>query len=164
MATVTACRRHAPWLLVAAMETCLVFAAAPRAQAPELLDGTPVHLRLLGAVTSDNARVGQTLDFVVVSDVRVGEQIVIRKGTAAFGRITDARRASWEYFHKHPRLAFKFTLTTAQDGAAIALRASPHRGGEDRVVLDHGDHRQILWAGESNTFDAYVSGNYGVRD
>src|SRR5215475_7431441 len=155
--------RRLAWLILTALETSLVFSAASRAQGRELLDGTPVQLRLQHAIHSDSARVGQMLEFVVARDVTIRDEVVIARGTIAMGQITDARRASWEYSEKHPRLAFKFIAMTAADGAVIALRAAPHRGGENRVVLDHGDYRLLLWASEADTFDAYVSGNYLVR-
>jgi hypothetical protein len=156
--------RRLAWLLLTAMETGLAFVAVASAQAGELVDGTPLQVRLLHAINSDTARTGQILEFEVVRDVIIRNEVVIRKGTLATGQITDARAARWAFIDKHPRLAFKFILTTASDGTAIALRASAPLGGVNRVVLNHGDHRELLWASEADTFDVYVSGNYGVRD
>jgi hypothetical protein len=156
--------RRLAWLLLTAMETSLAFAAVAHAQAGEIVDGTPLQVRLLHAIHSDTARIGQILEFEVVHDVIIRNEVVIKKGTIATGQITDARAARWTFLEKHPRLAFKFILTTASDGTAVALRASAPSGGVNRVVLDRGDHRELLWASEADVFDAYVSGNYGVRD
>jgi len=53
--------------------------------------GTPVQLRLTQTVSSVHARVGDPLDFVVESDVRVGELTVIRAGSVARGSVLSVK-------------------------------------------------------------------------
>jgi hypothetical protein len=57
---------------------------------PALEDGTPVKLRLGRAVSSADAKVGDQVDFDVQEDVKVGDLVVISKGSVAFGTVTVA--------------------------------------------------------------------------
>jgi hypothetical protein len=52
---------------------------------PVLEDGTPVKLRLTRNVSSADARVGETVDFEVLEEIRVGDLLVIPKGGVAWG-------------------------------------------------------------------------------
>ena len=72
--------------------------ASPAAQAPVaplgkpvLEDGTPVKLRLTRNVSSADARVGDTVDFEVLEEVRVGDLLVVPKGGVAWASITEAQ-------------------------------------------------------------------------
>jgi len=56
-----------------------------------LEDGTPVRLRTGRNISSADARVGDTLDFEVMDDVRVGGLLVIPKGEIAFATVTEAQ-------------------------------------------------------------------------
>src|SRR3954462_15366338 len=65
-------------------------AQTPAAQTPKLApskptleDGTPVKLRINQTVSSADAHVGQTVDFEVLEEVKVGETLVIPKGGVA---------------------------------------------------------------------------------
>jgi hypothetical protein len=64
--------------------------AAPHAEPMMLHDGTPVRLRLGRNLSSADATTGETVDFEVLDDVKVGEQVVIARGAEAIGTITDA--------------------------------------------------------------------------
>lgn len=55
-----------------------------------LLDGTPVKLRLQRTVSSADARVGDSVDFDVLEEVKVGEVVVIPKGSLALATVTTA--------------------------------------------------------------------------
>ena len=52
--------------------------------------GTPVQLRLRESLSSRDAALDDTILFEVVTDVKVGDQVVIAEGAQAWGRITDA--------------------------------------------------------------------------
>ena len=56
-----------------------------------LEDGTPVRLRTGRNISSADARVGDTLDFEVMDDVRVDGLLVIPKGEIAFATVTEAQ-------------------------------------------------------------------------
>lgn len=65
------------------------FAAA---QEPLILqDGTPVKLRLGENLSSESARVGDTVSFEVLEDVDVNGLIVVKQGSAALATITQAQ-------------------------------------------------------------------------
>lgn len=56
-----------------------------------LEDGTPVKLRLQRTLSSADARVDDRVDFDVLEDVRVNEELVIPKGSVAWGTVTEAQ-------------------------------------------------------------------------
>ncbi|MGB2626180.1 MAG: PDZ domain-containing protein [Candidatus Acidiferrum sp.] len=55
-----------------------------------LQDGTPVKLRLNRNVSSEDATVGESVDFEVLEDVMVNSIVVIPKGGTAIGSVTEA--------------------------------------------------------------------------
>lgn len=65
--------------------------AAMRSTGPFVLeDGTPVKLRTGRTISSAEARVGDTLDFEVLEEVRVGDVVVIPQGGIAWATVTEA--------------------------------------------------------------------------
>jgi hypothetical protein len=64
--------------------------AAAASTKPVLEDATPVKLRLSRNVSSADAHVGDTVDFEVLEDVKVGDTLVISKGGVAWGTVTEA--------------------------------------------------------------------------
>lgn len=131
--------------------------------AAELRDSTRIAVRLVGEIDSESARVGQPLQFVVMNDVIVGDEILIRRDTVVVGEVVRARRVHWGFTHRKPRLAFRFRYTTAVNGQAITLRSSPVRQQDDQVVVQPGrPGHALLWTGGAILFDAYVDGNYDV--
>src|ERR1700682_1667816 len=72
--------------------------APPQIQKPSsgpkgfvLEDGTPVKLRIGRTVSSEDAHVGETVDFEVLEDVPVNGVIVIAKSGLAFATVTEAQ-------------------------------------------------------------------------
>ena len=53
-------------------------------------DGTPIKLRLNRTLSSADAKTGDNIDFEVLEEVKVGDVLVIPKGSIAIGTITDA--------------------------------------------------------------------------
>jgi len=126
-----------------------------------IADSTPVPVRLLGVINSETSRPGQPLEFTVADDVYVDGELVIKKGTPALGVVVVSKRARWGPLQRHPKLTFRFTNTTASNGQTIALRATRQRNGGDGVVPDRStQERQMLWAGGTDLFEAYVDGDY----
>jgi hypothetical protein len=135
--------------------------AAPAAVAAELQDGTIVHVRLVSPITSEDAKAGDTVRFVVTRDVVVDGAVVIARKTPVLGKVVAARRASWGFIDHRGMLAFAFVQTTAVDGQSIGLRAT---NGYGLVSIDRGDyHHDLQWATEGDTFDASVAGTYIFR-
>jgi len=58
---------------------------------PLLGEGTAVKLRAVSPLSSSDARVGQSVEFEVAEEVRVGNIIVIPKSSAAFATVTAAQ-------------------------------------------------------------------------
>jgi hypothetical protein len=56
-----------------------------------LEDGTPIKLRLSQTVSSADAHVNDRVEFEVLEDVLVGDVVVIPKGAAALGTVTEAQ-------------------------------------------------------------------------
>jgi hypothetical protein len=68
--------------------------ATPQVKQPlafGLEDGTPVKLRTNRTVSSADAHVNDTLDFEVLEEVKVHDEVVIPRGGIAWGTITEAQ-------------------------------------------------------------------------
>lgn len=93
---------HVPDTVITAMQRVTVSTPAqgsPGSASPPVLGspiqvtvpgGTEVKLHLSRALSSDVARKGDRVDFETISDVSVDGRVVIKKGAAAWGKITDA--------------------------------------------------------------------------
>jgi hypothetical protein len=148
-------------LVFGAAMVSLVLWLPGNALAERLGDGTPVRVRLLKPINSESAKSGQPLEFVVTRDVVVDGRVLIKRGTLVSGAVVRARRADWDFTdHDHPKLAFRFHHTTASNGGTIHLRASSVRQKDDQVVLERYRGHELLWAGEADTFEAFVDGDY----
>ena len=62
----------------------------PQGEAPTLLDGTPVKLRLSATISSANATAGEQVAFEVTEPVQVDGVTVIAKGATALATVTEA--------------------------------------------------------------------------
>jgi hypothetical protein len=153
-----ALRRLLP-IVVGSLIPCAAWYAV---SAAELVDGTPVPVRLVGVINSETTTPGQPLVFVVTQDITaVDGRVLIKRGAPVAGVVTRARRAHWGFIRDKPRLEFRFKLLTARDGQVVVLRAAAERGGKDRVVVDrYQQHHEIRWATGSDAFRAYVDGTY----
>ena len=86
-----------------------------------LQDGTPVKLRLAQTVSSADAQVNDRVEFEVLEDVSVNNVVVIPKGTAAIGTVTEAvpkRRMA-----RGGKLEIVLDSVRLVDGEKVALRA-----------------------------------------
>jgi hypothetical protein len=54
-------------------------------------DGTPVKLRMNRTMSSADAKTGETVDFEVLEDVKIGETVVIQRGGIAWATVTEAQ-------------------------------------------------------------------------
>jgi len=148
--------------LVACTGVAWLMLATP-AGAAELKDGAIVHVRLVSPITSEDAKAGDTIRFVVARDLVIDGAVVIARKTPAAGTVVAARRASFGFIDHHGVLAFAFLQTTGVDGQPIRLRAT---SGYGLVNIDRGDyHHNMQWATEGDTFEAAVAGDYvfGVK-
>ena len=56
-----------------------------------LPDGTPVKLRISRNLSSADAKTGETVDFEVLEDIKIGETTVVPRGGVAIGTVTRAK-------------------------------------------------------------------------
>ena len=92
------------------------------AQAPLVLqDGTPVRMRLSENLSSETARVGDTVSFEVLEDIDVGGLIVIKQGSAALATITEAKAK--RRMGKGGKLDVNIDYVRMVTGDKVALRA-----------------------------------------
>jgi hypothetical protein len=69
----------------------LVIQPVASAQTPvNLLDGTPIRMRINQTISSADAKVGQTVDFEVLDEIKVADTVVIPKGGLALATVTEA--------------------------------------------------------------------------
>lgn len=59
----------------------------------KLKEGDDVKLKFSQEISSKTASEGDTVNFVVADDVKVGDVVVIKAGTKAVGTVTNAKRA-----------------------------------------------------------------------
>lgn len=119
---------------VVAVTTPFALAQTPPAQVAEtvvqipkepltfgLLDGTPIKLRLGRNMSSADAKTGETVDFEVLEDVKIGEVIVIQRGGVALGTVTRGKPKG--RLGKGGKLDINIDSVLTVTGEKIALRA-----------------------------------------
>jgi PEGA domain len=120
-------------------------ASSPSATSfPVLQDGTPVKLRLVNALSSSKARMGEPVDLEVIEEVHLGNIIVVVKGGAAYAKVTaveskhDAHQGKLEVSVDFLRLANgdKANLRGAADanGAAVLMSSGPLSGKDVNIA------------------------------
>jgi len=88
---------------------------------PTLEDGTPVKLRISQTISSADAQVGQTVDFEVLEEVKVGNIVVIPKGGTAWATVTEAQPK--RRMARGGKLNVNIDSVRLVDGEKVALRA-----------------------------------------
>jgi len=86
-----------------------------------LEDGTPVKLRIARTVSSADAHVGETVDFEVLEEVRLGSLLMIPKGGTAWATVTEAQ--SKRRMARGGKLDMNIDSVRLVDGEKVALRA-----------------------------------------
>ena len=100
--------------------------------------GTAVKLRLKRDLSSADAKEGDNIDFEVVEEVKVGDVVVIPKGSPAMGSVTDVQAA--RRMGRGGKLDIQIDSVTLADGEKATLWAVKERSGEGNV----GDNRPIV--------------------
>ena len=83
-------------------------------------DGTPIRLRTTQTLSSAEVHTDDRVDFEVVDDVKVGDVVVIQRGTAAIGTVTEAQ--SKRRMGRGGKLAVNIDFTRTITGEKVALR------------------------------------------
>jgi hypothetical protein len=104
-------------------------AAAGQEQSKTVLfEGTAVRLQLTKEVSSANAQVGDVVNFDTVEDVRLGDVVVIPKGSHALGKVTTVvpkRRMG-----RAGKLDISVEYVRLPSGDKLALSGSPQKSGK----------------------------------
>jgi hypothetical protein len=95
--------------------------------------GTPVILRLLETVNSNEVTVGKTITTQVVQDVKVGNTVVIQAGAMASAQVTKADKN--QMFGQAGELVISDFFTTTVDGTRIPLMATLSATGTDKMPV-----------------------------
>lgn len=88
---------------------------------PTLEDGTPVKMRIARNVSSADAQVGDTVDFEVLEEVKVGSTVVVPKGGVAWATVTEAQPK--RRLGRGGKLNMNIDSVRLADGEKVALRA-----------------------------------------
>lgn len=105
--------------------------ATPAPSGPTLEDGTPVKLRIGRTVSSADAHEGDTVDFEVLEEVKVGGVIVVPKGGTAWATVTEAQ--SKRRLGRGGKLNVNIDSVRLVDGEKVALRAVKEAKGGGHV-------------------------------
>ena len=92
-----------------------------------LHDATPVRLRLNRNLSSADAKTGDTIDFEVLDEVKVGEVIVIPRGATAIGSVTDAEKK--RRMARGGKLDVTIDFVRLVNGDKVALRGVKETSG-----------------------------------
>jgi hypothetical protein len=121
--------------VIAALLTKAPASAVPAPQSinpaspPESLllpDGTPVKMRLTHNVSSTQAKVGDTVEFEVLSDVSVGNCLLVKRGTLATGTVVLAEKK--KMMARGGRLGITVDSVSLLGGGTVALRGAQEKG------------------------------------
>jgi len=111
------------------MKTTLFLAAtltASMAMAQVMIpDGTPVRVRLEENLSSATADLGQTVDFKVTQEVRIGDAIVIASGAPATGSVVNVEER--RRMGRAGKLDFSIERVQMVDGNWLNVRYTPNK-------------------------------------
>lgn len=94
-----------------------------------VLDGTAIDLRLARTISSEDADVGDRVDFQVVNEVRVGNLVVIPKGATVWATVTEAQKK--RTMGRAGRLALTIDYAGLVTGEKLPLRADKTKKGDE---------------------------------
>ena len=117
-----------------------------------LQDGTPVKLRLGATAAANGVRVGETVELEVSEDVRVGDVVVVPKGSSANASVTNLRsggnvKGGW--------IDIDLDSVTLPDGERIPIRASkqrPFRNDQSSIVSSQAQDASISQGADLTAF------------
>src|SRR5687767_4839205 len=86
-----------------------------------LPDGTPVKLRLSRNLSSADAKTGETVDFEVLEEIKIGDTVVVSRGGVALGTVTRGKPKG--RMGKGGKLDINIDSMITVAGEKVALRA-----------------------------------------
>ncbi|HUB81396.1 MAG TPA: serine/threonine-protein kinase [Bryobacteraceae bacterium] len=142
-------------------------AAPPVAQVKTTLvvvpDGKPFNLTLAADVPV-KITTGQKINFTITNDVKIGDVVVIAKGTPVTGEVVDAGDAKKVLGIIGSRKAtFKLSTVASAGGGKVAIRATPaHSDKSDHPIELPGTKSKDVWAHSGAEYMAYIDGEQTV--
>jgi len=109
---------------VLVLASVFAFAQTTPAQSSNVLvleDGTPIRLRLGRTLSSEDAHVGDRVDFEVLEEVSIHDLLIIRKGALALATITAAEPK--KRMARGGKLGINIDDVKLVSGERVALRA-----------------------------------------
>jgi hypothetical protein len=98
------------------------------AESMVLHDATPVRLRLTRNLSSADEKTGDTIDFEVLDEVKIGDLVVVQRGATAIGTVTDAEKK--RRMARGGKLDVTIDFVRLTDGEKVALRGvKENKGG-----------------------------------
>lgn len=92
--------------------------------------GTLIQLELSNTISSANSYAGQKVNFTVLNDVKVANELVVMAGSKATGKIISVDDSG--IIGKPGSLSIQLTRVTAIDGSIIPISANSVLKGEDK--------------------------------
>jgi hypothetical protein len=96
-----------------------------------LHDATPVRLRISRNLSSADSSVGETVDFEVLDDVKLGDTLIVARGATAIASVTQAQKK--RRMGRGGKLDVNIDYVRAVNGDKIALRAVKETSGGGHV-------------------------------
>ena len=127
-------------------------------------DGKPFNITLSEDVPS-KLTAGQKIGFTVTNDVKVGEVVVLAKGTAVAGEVVEAgdSKKFLGVIGGKGKASFKLANVEAVGGAKVAIRATPaHSDKADHPIELQGNKSKDVLAHAGAEYLAYVNGDQTV--
>jgi hypothetical protein len=130
--------------------------ATPTPLSVVLQDGTALKLRLGAAAAANGVRVGETLELEVAEDVRIGDVVVIAKGSTASAAVTNLRsggnvKGGW--------IDINLDSVSLSDGERVPIRASKQgmlRTDQSNIVSSQAQDASISQGAD---LTAFINGN-----
>jgi len=95
-----------------------------------LREGTPVPLKFLSGLSSKTAHDGDTVEFLLDDDLKVGDSIVVPKGAHAVATVSEAQRAGM--MGKPGELSVQIQYLLA-GGTHVRIRGTQGREGDSKT-------------------------------
>ena len=127
-ATAAAAQVPTPNAQGSAQPATQVSAAGQERSKTVLFEGTSVRLRLTKEVSSATAQVGDAVNFDTIEDVRLGDAVVVPKGSHALGKVTTV--VPKRHMGRPGKLDISVEYVRLASGEKLALSGSPEKSGK----------------------------------
>ncbi len=122
--------------IFSSISLCLLFPITPllaesSSGTIRIPDATAVRLSLTEALSSATNQVDDPVRFEVTEDVKLGDLVVVPKGSTAVGHVVEAEPK--RRLGRAGKLNFSIDHVKAPDGNNVRLRASSTRKGDDKT-------------------------------